>query len=213
MISVVGAIGLLVAAIVLAVARALVAEEIRGWQPHLRQALLRRACRRLPDGHRERYQEEWGAMLADCSDRPLTALKNAISLLVHARVIARELRPQAVAASSQGSTAKVSVARRASRGLTLAAAVMRLMRALLLRISGGHIAGQLGRLIRMGLVPFANVAVDVFREFWRTALETLRSLLAVLVDRRGSVVAALFIGAGVASGASLVAFLATLLGF
>jgi hypothetical protein len=68
--------------------------EAKGWLPHLQQRILRGAIGRLPESHRDRYAEEWAALLDEYSDRPLTACVQAVSLLMKAPAIGRELVPQ-----------------------------------------------------------------------------------------------------------------------
>ena len=72
---------------VVPVLQALFTDEARGWLPHLARAVVRRAARRLPPAHRERYEDEWLAELAAYSDRRLTALVRACSLWIGARAM------------------------------------------------------------------------------------------------------------------------------
>jgi hypothetical protein len=68
------------ATLVLPTVQALVADDARGWLPHLSRALVRSAARRLPVAYQERYEEEWLALLSDWADRPLSAVVQAWSL-------------------------------------------------------------------------------------------------------------------------------------
>lgn len=77
--------------ILVAVLTGLLVIEARGQTLHRARRIAHRAARLLPPEHRDRYAEEWDALLADMSDRPLSALGQALSLQVAARRLRREL--------------------------------------------------------------------------------------------------------------------------
>jgi hypothetical protein len=71
------AVGGVLLALIAAVTRSLVTDEVKAWLPHISEALVRRAARRLPAEHRDRWQEEVLADLESFDDRPLTGLAHA----------------------------------------------------------------------------------------------------------------------------------------
>jgi lipopolysaccharide/colanic/teichoic acid biosynthesis glycosyltransferase len=66
-----------VVAVVAAVLQLVVAEAF-GWLPRIAQHLIRRAVRRLPSEHRERYAEEW---LADLDELPVKGVSSVLFAL------------------------------------------------------------------------------------------------------------------------------------
>lgn len=66
--------------------------ELTGLIPVVCDALVARASRSLPPGHRERWAEEVHADLAVLQERPLSALLHAVDVLIKARDLGRQLQ-------------------------------------------------------------------------------------------------------------------------
>ena len=74
---------------------ALVAAEVIEWCGPAQRALLRLAAAKLPEGHRERYLEEWTAELEALPGGPLNRFRYTIWLVIGgASRLASELPPQ-----------------------------------------------------------------------------------------------------------------------
>jgi lipopolysaccharide/colanic/teichoic acid biosynthesis glycosyltransferase len=78
-------IGGLACAAVVATLHSILTQEVRSWMPHIARGLVRSAARRLREGERERYQDEWLAELEAWSDRPASSIFKAASIRWHAR--------------------------------------------------------------------------------------------------------------------------------
>jgi tetratricopeptide (TPR) repeat protein len=81
----------LVGSVLLGTLRSLLTDEARAWLPHLAQALVRAAARRLPPTAAERYEEEWNAHLHELSDRPISAVLTAAHIRWNTRSMIRSL--------------------------------------------------------------------------------------------------------------------------
>lgn len=86
--------------IAVAVLIGLLVLEARGQTLHRAQKIARKAAASLPPEHRAAYGEEWDALLLDMSDRPISALVEAVSLRVGARALSRQLTSLPVAAGA-----------------------------------------------------------------------------------------------------------------
>jgi hypothetical protein len=94
-----GVVGLLLVILIYITSRVVatvVGKEAVGWIPHISRGLVSRAAGCLPEEHRDRYEEEWCRHIADCEDRPLTALAKAIGYAGSVRRLRRELAPDPV---------------------------------------------------------------------------------------------------------------------
>ncbi len=84
-------IGVALCAFAIAVARSLIAEEIRAWLPHLARRLVRGAARQLPADSQTRYEADWLAELAAWEDRAMSALAKAAHIRWKAKAIRESL--------------------------------------------------------------------------------------------------------------------------
>jgi hypothetical protein len=91
-----GILGLLLLALIFIITRAagtVIGREATGWLPHLSRGLVARAVQRLPEAHRDRFDEEWRRHISDFDDRPLTGLVKALGYAASVRPLQRELAP------------------------------------------------------------------------------------------------------------------------
>jgi hypothetical protein len=84
------------------------AKEATGWMPYLSVGLIRRASRRLPEEHRERWVAEMEADVREFADRPVSGLVHAILAARGARRLAGELTPVSIASGIDGSEREVT---------------------------------------------------------------------------------------------------------
>jgi hypothetical protein len=83
--------GLLLLWLFARIAGALIGADATGWIPHLSQALIEAAVRKLPRQHRVRYRDEWVADVAYLRDRPVTALLYACRIRIGVRFLTEAL--------------------------------------------------------------------------------------------------------------------------
>jgi hypothetical protein len=96
-----------VVGVIVAVLGGFALAEAKGWLPHLQDRLVGKAASKLPPAAQERYAEEWTALLADYSDRPITAFMQAVSLYLKAGSLAAELSPAPRAVKPSGEDANL----------------------------------------------------------------------------------------------------------
>jgi hypothetical protein len=84
-----------------AIAQQVLATETQGWMIELSRRLVRRAVRRLPRSHQDRYEDEWLAELATLEGRPITSLAYALHVFSQARRTGSEISDSADALSER----------------------------------------------------------------------------------------------------------------
>jgi hypothetical protein len=166
----------LIVGVVVAVLGGLAIAEARGWLSYLQGQVVDRATGKLPLEARERYREEWQALLADYADRPLTALVQAFSLYLRAGAIAAELTP-APQPVERKSRAKATPPKRAS-SLAGTSVAGWLLREMLSRLPGK----RAGSVVAPAIAGMARPAIAIFRVAAAAGAGLSRRFIEVVVD-------------------------------
>jgi hypothetical protein len=97
----IGVISGAAATLVLGTVWRLLTAEADGQARRVPRKIVERAARRLPPHARERYREEWIAEISESSDRPLSAMAQALGISRGASALALELEAVLVAAAPE----------------------------------------------------------------------------------------------------------------
>lgn len=156
-----------IAGVIAAVLGGLALAEARGWLPHIHKGFVDRAVRKLPEGARLRYAEEWRSLLADLSDRPITASVHAVSLYLRAGALAAELEPAPQTAGPAKSLPRRGAARLFGSA-SAAGSILRRVKGPLGRVKGSLASGgPLVRALMATLQASGNVAAALIRQIAR----------------------------------------------
>lgn len=197
-----------VGAVLLAVAKTLITDEVKGWLPHASKSLVNRAVDLLPPEHQDRWREEWQSDLEEYTrdERRLAGLEYAVQVLHAATAMrksfSRQLEPEAVESARANEELQPGRDRLRSY-ITVAAAAVSRARGRLTKAGSGQRAtitvrldspvfcvlrgaaqaiGSLGHDIRELVWPIASLAREVaflLAELGKTASSLARALVGV----------------------------------
>jgi hypothetical protein len=99
------AVGVVAGTIIVAVLRAVLADEIKAWLPWIGERMIGRAVRNLPESQRERYKEEWHSHLNEIPGK-IGQLVSAIGFLAASWKMSKSLNGSTSQSSGDPKSAK-----------------------------------------------------------------------------------------------------------